>query len=120
MTIDCGKSGLSKYRTEADNNLKQTCYFAQKKKDRLFDEFTAVNLNQNNLIFSIQTDTKNAIKDRHLLYNLLAEKQDDSEENKDDTRNITRKRTGTEQNYKRRIREDGTKTRKRPGFPLSR
>ena len=42
-TIDRGKSGLSEYRTEANNNLKQICYFAQKKKDRFFDKFTAVN-----------------------------------------------------------------------------
>ena len=27
LTIDCGKSGPSKYRTEADNNVQQTCFF---------------------------------------------------------------------------------------------
>ena len=30
LTIDCGKSDPAKYRTEADNNLKQTCYYGQK------------------------------------------------------------------------------------------
>ena len=28
LTIDCGKSGPSKYRTEADNNVRQTCFFS--------------------------------------------------------------------------------------------
>ena len=32
LTINCGKSGLSRYRTEADNNLTQTCYNMQKKR----------------------------------------------------------------------------------------
>ena len=27
LTIDCGKSSPSKYRTEADNNVQQTCFF---------------------------------------------------------------------------------------------
>ena len=27
LTIDCGKSDPSKYRTEADNNVQQTCFF---------------------------------------------------------------------------------------------
>ena len=37
LTIDCGKSGPAKYRTQADNNIQQTCFFSQKKKDRLFN-----------------------------------------------------------------------------------
>ena len=32
LTIDCGKSGPSKYGTEADNNVRQTCFFSQKKR----------------------------------------------------------------------------------------
>ena len=32
LTIDCGKSGPPKYRTEADNNVRQTCFFSQKKR----------------------------------------------------------------------------------------
>ena len=32
LTIDCGKSGPSKYRTEPDNNMQQTCFFSQKKR----------------------------------------------------------------------------------------
>ena len=31
FTIDYGKSGPAKCRMEADNNLKQTCYYGQKK-----------------------------------------------------------------------------------------
>ena len=32
LTIDYTKSGPAKYRTEADNNSSQTCYYVQKKK----------------------------------------------------------------------------------------
>ena len=66
LTIDCGKSGPSKYRTEADNNLTQTCYYGQKKKDRIFNKFTATNLNPNScssLTFKIATTVRNTTKD---------------------------------------------------------
>ena len=56
LTIDYRKSGSSKYRTEADNNVRQICFFSQKKKDRLFDRFASHNLepdNRNSLIFKI-------------------------------------------------------------------
>ena len=32
LTIDCGQSGPAKYRTQADNNIQQTCFFSQIKK----------------------------------------------------------------------------------------
>ena len=32
LTIDCGKSGPSKYRTEAGNNVQRTCFFSQIKR----------------------------------------------------------------------------------------
>ena len=32
LTIDCGKSGPSKYRREADNNVQQTCFLVKRKK----------------------------------------------------------------------------------------
>ena len=75
MTIDCGKSGPSKYRTEAGNNVRQTCFFGQKKKDRVFDRFAAHNLepgNRDSLIFKIELSDKNSIKGRHLSYDLLS------------------------------------------------
>ena len=66
LMIDCGKSGPSKYRTEADNNVQQTCFFSQKKKDRVFDRFTSHNLepdNRDSLIFKIELTDKNSIKE---------------------------------------------------------
>ena len=45
--IDCTKSRLAKYRTSTENNLEQTCYYAQTKKDRLYNQFLARNLNEN-------------------------------------------------------------------------
>ena len=74
LTIDCGKSGQSKYRAEADNNMQQTCFFSQKKKDMVFDRFTSHNLepdNRDSLIFKIELTNKNSIKERHLPYNQL-------------------------------------------------
>ena len=75
MTIDCGKSGPSKYRTEADNNVRQTWFFSQKIKDRVFNRFIAHNLepdNRDSLIFKIELSDMNSIKERHLPYNLLS------------------------------------------------
>ena len=69
LTIDCRKSGPSKYRTEADNNVQQTCFFSQKKKDRVFGRFILHNLepgNRDSLIFKIELIEKNSIKERHL------------------------------------------------------
>ena len=66
LTIDCGKSGPSKYRTEAYNKVQQTCVFSQKKKDRMFDRFTSHNLepdNRDSLIFKIEFTDKNNIKE---------------------------------------------------------
>ena len=59
-TIDCTKSGPTKYRTDAENNLEQTCYYAQKKKDRLYNKFLARNLNENpyDLTLTIDCVTK--------------------------------------------------------------
>ena len=64
LTIDCGKGGPSKYRTEADNNVRQTCFFSQKKKYRVFDRFISHNLepdNRDSFIFKIELSDKNSI-----------------------------------------------------------
>ena len=70
LTIDCTKSGLSKYRTNADNNLEQTCYYAQKKKDTVCNKFSARNLNENpyDLTLTIDRVTKTLEKTRQKPY----------------------------------------------------
>ena len=57
MTIDCRKAGLAKYRTNANSNLEQFCYFGQNKKGRLFNKFLAqrVDTGDNSLIFQIDS-----------------------------------------------------------------
>ena len=57
LTIDCRKSGPAKYRTKADNNFEQFCYFYQNRKDRLFNKFlaTTVEENNNSLVFKIDS-----------------------------------------------------------------
>ena len=87
--IDCGKNSPSKYRTEADNNVRQTCFFSQKKKDRVFDRFTSHNLepgNRDSLIFKIELSDKNSIKEEHLPYNQLLSKGNCNVQVKDDNR----------------------------------
>ena len=94
LTIDCGKSGPSKYGTEADNNVQQTCFFSQKKKDRVFDRFTSHNLepdNRDSLIFKIELTDKNSIKERHLPYNQLLSKGNGNVQVKDNNRSNGRR-----------------------------
>ena len=127
LTIDCGKSGPPKYRTEADNNVRQTCFFSQKKKDRVFDRFTAHNLepgNRNSLIFKIELSDKNSIKERHLPYNQLLSKGNGNVQVKDDNRsndrrNFQGKNAENELDAKRWCDRNGANTRKRPRFLVS-
>ena len=122
LTIDCGKSGPSKYRTEVDNNVQQTCFFSQKKKDRVFDRFTLHNLepdNRDSLIFNIELSDKNSIKEQHLPYNQLLSKRNGNVQVKDDNRsndrrNFQGKSAENEPDVKRCCDRDGAKTRKRP------
>ena len=60
MTIDCRKSGPEKYRTEANSNFEQFCYYGESKKERLFDKFLAkkLNENRNSLVFQIDSVVK--------------------------------------------------------------
>ena len=119
--IDSGKSGLSKYRTDADNNVQQTCFFNQKKKDRVFYRSTSHNLepdNRDSLIFKIQLTDKNSIKEQHLLYNQLLSKgngnvQVKDDNRSDDRRNFQGKSAENEPDVKRCCDRNGTKTRKR-------
>ena len=127
LTIDCGKSGPSKYRTETDNNVQQTCSFSEKKKDRVFDRFTSHNLepdNRNSLIFKIELTDKNSVKELHLPYNRLLSKGNGNVQVKDDNRsndrrNFQGKSPENEPDVKRCCDRDGAKTRKRPRFLVS-
>ena len=127
MTIDCDKSGPSKYRKEAGNNVRQTCFFSQKKKDRVFDRFTSHNLepdNSDSLIVKIELTGKNSIKERHLPYNRLLSKGEGNVQVKEDNRsndrrNFQGKSAENEPDDKRCCDIDGAKTRKRPRFLVS-
>ena len=124
MTIDCGKSGPSKYGTEADNNVQQTCFFSQKKKDRVFDRFTSYNLepdNRGSLIFKIELTDKNSIKERHLPYNQLLSKGNGNVQVKDNNRSNDRRNcegasAENKRVYKKFSDRDRAKTRKRLRF----
>ena len=126
LTIDC-ESGPSRYRTEADNNVRQPCFFNQKKKDRVFDRFTSHNLeldNRDSLIFKIELSDKNSIKEQHLPYNQLLSKGNSNVQVKDDNRsddrrNFQGKSAQNEPDVKGCCYRDGAKTRKRPRFLVS-
>ena len=76
----------------------QTCYFAHKKRDRLFNRFTVTNLNPDRceLIFKIQTSTQNTIKERHLSHDELVttttKVENGEPDNNDDDRNNTKRK----------------------------
>ena len=57
LTIDCRKTSPAKYRTSAESNFEQFCYFVQNKKDGLFNKFLAKkNLQSKNpLVFKIDS-----------------------------------------------------------------
>ena len=119
--------GLSKYRTEADNNVRQTCFFSRKEKDRVFDRFTSHNLepdNRDSLIYKIKLSDKNSIKGRHLPYNQLLSKGNSNIQVKDDNRsndrrNFRGKNAENEPDAKRWCDRNGAKIRKRTRFLVS-
>ena len=114
LTIDCTKSGLAKYRTNADNNLEQTCYYAQKKKDRLYNKFSARNLNENSydLTLTIDCVTKTLEKARQKPYDITNDSLPMNEKN---GRELSA--GATERNDKGDDRSRA-KERKRPRFLL--
>ena len=57
MNIDCRKSGPAKYRTDADSNFEQFCYYGQRKKDRLFNKVVAKKVDQNENLLVFQIDS---------------------------------------------------------------
>ena len=77
--------------------------------------------NRDSLIFKIELNDKNSIKERHLPYNLLSltRSSADSRDNKgvnrrDDRRNLQGKTTENEPAHKKWSDRNGAKTRKRP------
>ena len=62
LTIDCRTASPAKYGT-ADNNFGQFCYYAQKKKDRLYNKFLAKRVSKDNKDMTFQVDSMiNTIK----------------------------------------------------------
>ena len=57
LTIDCRNSGSAKYRTNAENEIEQFCYFAQKKKDRLYNTFLAKRINKDDKNITFEIDS---------------------------------------------------------------
>ena len=57
LTIDFRKSGPAKYRIDADSNFEQFCYYGQNKKVRLFNEFLAKKVDQNENLLVFQIDS---------------------------------------------------------------
>ena len=114
LTADCTESGPAKYRTDAENNLEQTCYYAQKKKDRLYNKFSTWNLNENSydLTLTIDRVTKTLEKTRQTLYETT---NDSLPTNEKDGREPD---AGAAERNDNRIYRDRAKGRKRPRFLL--
>ena len=95
LTIDCQKSGPAKYRTHADNNFEQICYYGQNKKDRLFNKFLAKRgeRNNNSLVFQIDSVINISKKDETKIYKAAQKlkslvKQDDGKDRSSDRQQI--------------------------------
>ena len=56
MTIDYRKTGHTKYRTEANSNFEQFCYYGQSKRDRLFNKVLTKNVDKNRNLLDFQID----------------------------------------------------------------
>ena len=73
--MDCRKSGPAKYRTEANSNFEQFCYYGKSKKDRLFHKFLAkkVDQNENSLVFQIDSVINVTKNDETKIYKAVQE-----------------------------------------------
>ena len=64
--------GLSKFRTGAENDKEQICYYNYKKKDRMFNRFLAIRkqTSTSEIIFSIVNLTDKSNKTKDIYYNI--------------------------------------------------
>ena len=121
LTIDCRKSGPAKYRTEANSNFEQFCYYGQSKKDRLFNKFLAkrVDQNENSLVFQIVSVINVTKNGETKIYKTVLElknlvKQIDGNQRSSDRPKISEQFKFTD----RECVEAGTKKGRRPQFLL--
>ena len=57
LTIDCRNSGPAKYRTNAESNFEQFCYYPKKRKERLYNRFLAKRTAQDNETICFEIDS---------------------------------------------------------------
>ena len=69
---DVNKLGLSKFRTGAENDREQTCYFNHNKKDRVFNRFLAIRKKapDSEIVLSIVNLTNKSNKSEDKYYNI--------------------------------------------------
>ena len=106
MTIDCRKSGPTKYRTHADSNFEQFCYHGQNRKDRFFNKFLAkkVNQNENLLVFQIDSVINVTKNGETKIYKAVQElknlvKQNDGNERSSDRSKTSEQSKFTDREY---------------------
>ena len=77
LTIDCRNAGPVKYRTNADNNFEQFCYYGQNKKDRLFNKLLAKRVlkHDDSLVFEICSVINTTKNDETKVYKAVQELQ---------------------------------------------
>ena len=106
LTIDCRKSGPAKYKTEANSNFEQFCYYVQTKKDRLFNKFLAkkVDQNENSLLFQIGSAINVTKNGETKIYKAVQElknlvKQNDGNERSSDRSKTSEQSKFTDREY---------------------
>ena len=73
LTIECRNAGPAKYRTDADSNFEQFCYFDQYIKDRLFNKFLAERVLEysDSLVFEIDSMINTAKNSETKIYKAI-------------------------------------------------
>ena len=121
MTIDCRKSGPAKYRTDADSNFEQFCYYGQNKKDRLFNKFLAkkVNQNENLLVFQIDSVINVTKNGETKIYKAVQELKNLVKQNDGNERSSDRSKTSEQSKFADREYYGGQKKNgRKPRFLL--
>ena len=119
LTIDCRKAGLAKYRTNANSNLEQFCYFGQNKKDRLFNKLLAqrVDTGDNSLIFQIDSVINITKNSETKIFKPVEELKSLAKYNNGKNENSDRQQSAVESKFTdRKYFGRGSKNGRRPKF----
>ena len=114
LTIDCRKSGPVKYKTNADSNFEQFCYYGQNKQDRFFNRFLARKVSQDEhlLVFKINSVINVTKNSETKMYKAVQELKNLVKQNKENERSSDRSKTSEQSKFAEREYFGGGKNMK--------